>query len=506
MLVYGQYTYGNYTLLNPLISEEELMSTSFHEYTHYSLTVKSTIGLMLYCFETLFIPPDCRKDKTAYDAITGFLNKHTQKVQEGLAVFVECVIHLTSEGAEACNAFINNLRVNNRVYYGYLEPLLFVINLMKKDADREEILETAHVVFLSAIEAMNAELYQVPANHFITNNQIKKVMSTADFSKNYLPDTRFKNMIKLCKTASTCAEIREILILGLSDNVMIPTLEGDKHRLEKVKEFILDLYKDSDHIEMYKNKLSQVNVSETDFREMYLQQLPTAFNEDMIVNGCKRVDLAQISDLCKESTSMLFLLGSVERNITDLCKYMGFELRDGSFDEYKNKEVVAFFGLRNREIKMTFAGEQEIDSLIMSDECKSVIVTSYKNYDYEYDCINNHPNHEGLVCIYCDRTYSNAYEYLNLWNDREVFYRYMEYRNMSVLIVKIAKNRLFLLPMTEIVMYEADYDIKNNRRNFKLACDESELGFDRKVITSMSICDAIDTVVNSLYFIFGVSL
>jgi len=503
MPICGQYTYSNYTLLNPNISEEELRSTSFHEYTHLMLTEGSNIGIMLYCFKKLVIPPNCRKDKIAYDAITGFMNNHTEKVQEGLAVFVECVILLTSKGDEACCKYVDDLKIYSRTYYSYVEPLLFILDIMKMSNDKEEILKTANVVFLSAIEAMDAELYQVSAENFKTNKQIQKMVSKADFSKEYLPDTRFKELIKICKkNAKSCAEIQEILTSKLSEYVKIPSLEANRQRLERIKEFIINFYNDSENIELYKNKLSKINTLEVDLNEIYLQQLPSIFNEEEVVKHCKIVDISRIEISSKELTSMILFLGTVEETTIDLYRKIGIASWSNSFVDYKNKEIMFFFGLMNTEIMMSVAEDKAVNALISGDDSKSVIVTTYKNYNYDCDCINNHRDITDLIFIYCDRTYSNAREYLDLWKNREVYYRYMQYNNMMVLIVKIAKNRLFILPMTTIVAYEADDDIRNNRKYMKMACDENDLEFDQEIITSDSTLDAIDTVINSLYFMF----
>lgn len=113
MACHGEYTYNNYTLLNPLLDLEDFQSASVHEYTHMVLSGRSCIGMMLYCLEKIKIPYRCTQDISRYKTITEFLNRHTNKVQEGLAVFVQSTVKLSSEGPEACSRFIDYLFCNN---------------------------------------------------------------------------------------------------------------------------------------------------------------------------------------------------------------------------------------------------------------------------------------------------------------------------------------------------------------------------------------------------------
>ena len=137
----------------------------------------------------------------------------------------------------------------------------------------------------------------------------------------------------------------------------------------------------------------------------------------------------------------------------------------------------------------------------MLPERRSVIVTSYKNYDFSVNEIRLHRDIWDEIFIYCDRTYSNARCYLDLWKEQDVYYRYMAYNNMIVLIVKIAEKRFFLLPMTSIAAVEADADIRENRMNMQMCCEEADEGYDPYIVTGEDAREKIDTVVNCLFFI-----
>lgn len=117
MATYGVYGYSNYTLLNPLVDEDRFHSVAYHEYTHFVLTCRSGVGLLIYCLEKIVIPLDSKYDMQLYKSITEFLNVNTNKVQEGLAVFVECIMILVSEGKQASQRFLDDLRIENETYY-----------------------------------------------------------------------------------------------------------------------------------------------------------------------------------------------------------------------------------------------------------------------------------------------------------------------------------------------------------------------------------------------------
>lgn len=51
----GLYDFDNFMLLNALMSEEECITTSVHEYTHFQLSNQSTYGIIQYCLKKLKI-------------------------------------------------------------------------------------------------------------------------------------------------------------------------------------------------------------------------------------------------------------------------------------------------------------------------------------------------------------------------------------------------------------------------------------------------------------------
>lgn len=507
MATYGEYAYSNYTLLNPMLDNKNFQSTSYHEYTHMVLTARSCIGMILYCLEKIKVPLDCNEDKIRYKAITQFLNRHTNKVQEGLAVFVECVMKLVFDGVESYENFIDGLQSNNITYYNYVKPLIFIVDKMKEESSKEEILKTANLVFLLGIECMDGELYQEDSCKFITSTTIQKMISKPEFSSKYLPDTRFNKYLKKCRRKiKTCQDIQEYIIPLLGESVFNSSISKSEEQLRKIKTFIINLFDDSKYIGMYQKRLSQISVTEVGMDELYLQQLPTIFNEEEMLNCSRKVGIYDLQKAVSEKYSIIMLFGTVEESLLYMFEKAGVT-NEFSYDKgyCSTNEFVAYFDLRKKEVLTSCGTIEAVDKILLSPERRSVLVTSYKNYDFTNNHISIHENLDDDLFVYCDRTYANARCYLDLWKEQEIYYRSLQYNEMIVLIIKLTEKNYFLLPMTSIVAVEAELDIKTNRKNMKMCHSENdfdeEFEYDTFIIKDEVMRDKIDTIINSLFFI-----
>ena len=197
----GQYDFDNFTLLNALMSEEDRINTAIHEYTHFGLSNQSVYGTIQYCLKKLTISLTCNNDINKMKSAIDFFANHTIKVQEGLAVFIEATYFMLSDTSEY-EKFINNLRSNNKLYYGYVKPLCFILEYMK-DSDNNSKIAIAHAVFQLALKSMNSSIYDYDGKLFATSKSIKKLVSRQDFSKEYLPNKSFFAMIEECKKEET---------------------------------------------------------------------------------------------------------------------------------------------------------------------------------------------------------------------------------------------------------------------------------------------------------------
>lgn len=467
METYGEYGYGNHTLLNPLVDVNKLHSVAYHEYTHFVLTCRSGVGMMIYCLEKILIPFDSKNDKQLYKSLTEFLNTNTNKVQEGLAVFVQCIMILVSEGEQASQKFLDDLRIENETYYKYVEPLIFIIKILQDENNRDTILHIANLVFLLGIECMNSKIYELEPCNFRTNKCIKKMISSKGFGKTYLPDRRFTSYIKHCKMSNikSSKEIEKYILPLLSEETVELDIEKNKLRLNKIKTFILEFFAKSKYIKAYTNKLSRINTVEIDMKDLYMQQLPYTFNQEELGRISRKATFKELEMKVQKKYCILFIFGSLEDTFGWVTDKVGLT-NEFAYDKdyFQNHESAMIFDLETKDILLFLEESKQIQERILSHPRKATLVISYKNYDYDNDKIKNHSVGTEDIFIYCDRTYINTTCILDKWNDRKLYYRYMTYKSMAVLIIKITDGRYFLLPMTLIVCEEADIDIRNNRK------------------------------------------
>lgn len=499
--ILGEYTYSNFTLLNPAVSLEEFISVSYHEYTHMILTLRSCVGQMLYCLEKIKIPPNAAEDKLRYKAITGFLNAHTQKVQESLAVFTQCVMKLVNEGSPGLRDLVKNLEDSNKRYFKYIKPLLPILSIMEQEEDKDIIFPTAGCIFSLGMEAMNAKLYELNPENFCSPKQIKKFISNPDLSSQYLPDSYFLKHIKeCCRNSKNCIDIQKFIIDLIHDE---PNLEEHQRRLDDIKSFILRFFHASKYKQLYESMLSRVSaVKESNLEDLYLHQLPSFnFDEDELYSKSREADAEEIYSLIESEYSIILMLGTIDYALQFLSEKFGMNLQPADeLKDFAGQEILFYYNLKTKDIARFLIDRENMLQILQSRRRKSLIVISYKIYDFENDAIKNYPDIEGDIFIYCDRTYNNAKIFLDAWRGRKVFYRYMEYLNMIVLVVKIREHVFFLLPMTSITASEADLDIISNRKYMHMANNNTESAiYDEHIFRDNTMLDYIDTIINCLF-------
>lgn len=492
----GQYDFDNFTLLNVLMSEEERINTSVHEYTHFQLSNQSVYGTIQYCLKKLTISITCNNDANKLKSAMTFFAENSMKVQEGVAVFIEATYFMLSSVGDY-EKFIENLKKNNECYYGYVKPLCFILEYMK-DVDYNDKLTIAHAVFQIALKSMNSCIYNYDGNNFAKSKSIKKLVSNRDFSKEYLPNKLFFSMIEECNKQETFETFYEKLFVLAQDDID-GNVEFFQERLIEIKKFVLEIFEGSQSIDVYKNRLNQVEMHEADASSVFLQQIPTAFNEDYVQRNMKKIGYESLKEKCRSlEYSTLFLLGGLQKNILELFNKIGAVNSDVKDD---SREILFFYSLRDKEIFGCLLRKSELQEILNQNDNKCVVLISYKNYDYENNELLGYSTTAENIYIYCDRTYSNILQFINLWNDRVVFYRYMVYESMIVLLIKINENSLFLPPMTPMVADEAEKDIRDNHKNMHPITEVENEEYDPYIVKDEKTRNEIDTIINCLFFI-----
>jgi hypothetical protein len=392
---------------------------------------------------------------------------------------------------------MENLKENNECYYRYIEPLYPILEYIKH-VDYNDKLTITHAVFQIALKSMNSCIYNYNGNIFAKSKTIKKLVSNQDFSKKYLPNKLFFSMLEECHKQETFEKFKQKLFDLAQDNID-GNVEFFQDRLIKIKKFILEIFEGSRSVDVYKNRLNQVEIHEADASSIFLQQIPTAFNQDYVQCNIKKIGYESLKEKCRSlEYSTLFLLGGLQKNSLELLDKMGVinpDIKD------EDREILIFYSLREKEIFGCILEKSELQEILNQNDNKCVLLTSYKNYDYQNNEVLGYSIMAEKIYIYCDRTYSNALPYINNWDDRVVFYRYMVYESMIVLLIKINENSLFLLPMTPIVAEEAEKDIRDNHKYMHPITEVEDGEYDPHIIKDEKTRNEIDTIINCVFFI-----
>ena len=77
---------------------------------------------------------------------------------------------------------------------------------------------------------------------------------------------------------------------------------------------MLGIFEGSPNIEIYKNRMAQVEIKEVESSSVFLQQIPTAFNEDYVKRNMKKIGYESLKMKCKSIEYFtLFLLGGLKK-------------------------------------------------------------------------------------------------------------------------------------------------------------------------------------------------
>ena len=499
MKILGQYDYDSFILLNPFCTDNDLKSTAYHEMVHFSLTTMSTVGVMLFCLKKLeLIAESSQEDKKIVDIYSNFLKNHSLNLQESVAVFVECIMKRAFQGQKECDEFINALKINNHTYYKYLKPVLFVFKLLKDSSCSEVILKLANGVFKAALFSMNADIYSIPVEVCRSKKLLKKSVSQQVFSKRFLPVSRFRSIISYCKAASSCEDLQQRLF-SFQNVINLPfVIEDPYERLERVKCFLMDFFSDSSSFDIYKSALDKIEVCAADADDWLLRQLPFPFDIENFIQGCKLADYNQLSGLAKDYPSMLLFAGKIPETVSKAFALNGNK-------QIKDLEMLVYYSLRMRIGYRSYLPAYYVDKILLDSRFNSFFVVLHSCYDFDNDVVYGHNTlKDNCTFILFDTIYPKVREYLDLWKERTVYYRYMEYQycgqTLNVLIFNPADNRFFLLPLTNYVAVFADKELCKDRKNMIMACSEEGFLYDQKIIINDKMRDAIDTIINILYF------
>lgn len=467
--LYGQYDNRNFVEVNFFDVDEDINSTLVHEHIHLRLTQATRWGNLGYCLRKINVIDESKEH------FSKFIYNNTVKVQEATAVYFEIFYLLKSKGELEAKNKINNLRQYNPKYYKYLKPLIPLIDtFLKSDINIEEKAnEVTTMIYHIAINSLNTNICDFSTDHFQDKKNTEKFISNSELSAKLLPFPRFKQLIKQCfEKIESFNEFdsSEILneIIDFNDQVMF--LNDNDFRakdIDKIKDFILRLFKGSDNINEIQGYLNTVKLKEVDLEESICYAIPNSFKEYKFDNINSDVELRKALMDAQES-GIIFIMGEMVDSLEMIKTYCKMYKSDMNILSKKYQGHYLTTIVNNFQKKQSFVLMSRGGLLYTLSKNSHPIVVSYKTFDYNKMEIDGLLPVNNEIFIYCDRSYPNTVEIINNIANKVVYSTIINYEEIKVLLLKISDNLYFFLPILSVVEYKIHKDIEEGKLNIKI--------------------------------------
>lgn len=505
------YDFRNQTAINILDNNEDsINSTILHESIHLLLTLQTRWGLFCYAARRISI-----YDKK-FDHILDYLCLFSREVQEGTAVFCECINLIKKFDYEHALQYINELKKTNRTYYNYLKPLLIFIELLNPiNADKYTFKSDELITFIFSLAkiSLNSDLSKISTETIKSQEKFEEIYLNSQTSKEFIPNIRFNFLLNNCYDiikSENPSNFTDILI-RLSEvlpneknkiNEIFCTnvkmlKENHANYLRDIKHYFNRLYKDSKNIEQIKIYLNSIQVREINFEQLPQYAIPTTFTSFKQVIS----DFNKMKKLTATRKGIIFYLGKM----LDLIKTES-DLFFVSKDDINNihhsimaKHAILYFDYENKKTHSMLAYKGQVEELMK--ESNSPIIVNYKFYDSNNDTIKSLDIDDKDIFIYCDRSYPNTVKLLNSITNKKAKCRIIDYGIMQLLTAKLSNKTYFILPFLPISYSQLISDIKNNIINLKLADNpDGKTLTDPYILPSEKNLHIYDLIINCLFY------
>ncbi|WP_346961384.1 hypothetical protein [Clostridium sp.] len=469
MSVYGQYDNRNFVEVNFFDIDEDINSTLVHEHIHLRLTQSTRWGNLGYCLRKIDVIDESKKH------FSKFIHKNTIKVQEATAVYFEILYLLKSKGELEAKNKINKLKQYNIEYYNYLKPLIPLIEtFLKSDINIEQKAnEVTTMIYHIAINSLNTNICDVSTDHFQDKKNITKFISNAELSAKLLPFPRFKQLIKQCFEkieSSNGFDAGEIINELIDFNEQIMFLNDNDFRekdIDKIKDFILKLFRNSENINEIKSYLNTVKVKEVDIEEAICYAIPNSFKKYKS-NHITSVNETNTALMNAQKSGIILILGEIVDSFEMIRPYYkiankDMEIISKKYGGYYLITIIEYF-----QKKQSFTLMTRGRLIYILSKNNHPIVVSYKTFDYDKMKISGLLPLTNDIFIYCDRSYPNAIEIINSISSKTMYSIIINYEGMAVLLLKIDTNLYFFLPVLSVVEYKIRRDVEDGKLNIKI--------------------------------------
>lgn len=488
-------------------------TTMFHEMTHMSVTLQSGYGNFLTLLDrgcTLY---------PKYSFVKSFFMKHMLKLQEAISTFAELALTYGVKGVNELNKKIEELKFNNKKYYKYTYPLLFLFSFVDPDypfgskpryiVPRERLFS---FIFNLAIEALNVDLSSVYSIDILkTKKLLEKTENKPLYSSLFLNRRFYKAIHELAKQLHSVAkqnysnESFDTITSNVFNSVFGSFLDFSSHTLrlqtflDKNKILVKRLFSEAtDYYTIYQN-IDKIKIREIPIDRLRAYAMPSSPFRHF---ACDEKNISTATDFKTLSIDAFFILGdntAIHDTFDNHLRGLS-QLNEESNTMSQNIILLnRFFPLLKLKGKYIIMHAYNYPDRLMHVACLDKaelhrlnndipIIVNYKYYD-RFRRINLPNKH---IYYYCDRVYENAIGLFNsIPNVNAMKYVFLQYDgSLSVFAVQLKKCVFYFLPIVTPLMYLILEDMETGKLHLK---KENFLELSNSEIYEF------DAVINCLY-------
>lgn len=493
-MILGEYKFNDFTSINPLINKD-INETILHETTHMLLTKITQWGNFTYLLTRI------SKFDTTNKYVLDELCRHSRTVQEGAAVFSECMYVFNKYGYENLTSYLKNLKSMNKTYYNYLKDILRFFNFLEgKDGVQVSSKDLSDVILYICKLALNSDVTNIGVDIFKRKKLLKKFISNNENVEKFIPNKRFKALLDITYkhiVNEKSFDVNNILKLLNKEELREKynlCFEFDVNMyIDNMKSFILSIYSESPRINQIKKDLEFVVIKEINIVDLPLQSFPESFSKFKV----ETKDIESIKKLIPNKMGIVFYLADVEFMESMFEKVFRISKYEVNLESIQNSHCCIFYNLEDRICYYFSCAKKELEEII--ELYDAIIVSNYKLYDQKNDCLRNISNLNNKNILWCDRTYPNSVNYINGIVRPKTKCSIIQYDGMFLLIIKISEKTILLLPFVGISLNTVLDDIKSRNLNVEHTNTDEVTLLDDTIIKSKEDLSLYDTIINCLF-------
>ncbi|MGO1044574.1 hypothetical protein ACTPEO_17715 [Clostridioides difficile] len=448
-----------------------LNSTVAHEYIHSVLTQSTSYGQFLGLMQII-----SKIDNNYLDTFKS-LNQNMLGIQEITALTIEYLLNYKLHGKEEFNSNTKILKLENEKYYKYLQEFNFLINEDRIDTDTK-----ISIVFAIGRECLNINLMNIDSKLF-KKNKIKKHIIHQDNSLKYLPNTRFRKIIKELKEylSDNKGELSMKDIENIIYSDSIPTISENDNCGTNVIQYVRKITRTSKHKNEINKLLNKMKVVTKDITDPYsLQIMPLndnykkikkTYDEYLKLNFKVPTVIFCGLDISKEDVIYALKKNTIPNLNNMYCTYTSIET--------KTDYII-----------------DDLDLVkILNDKDSKKVIDLHSYFNLEHSPLALLKEEE--LYVMGDITYIDMKTYYSNFIQNNYSFRVMFFEKFNAVIINIEENINLIILMDEMSYLTFVNDISNETCNFTFINTDENNPYDKVIIKDGLDEDIYNLIINA---------